>query len=164
MQDVIMSIKILGAGLSGLSSAINLAIEGKEVEIFERKGGVGEHMRPNYQGLLRTHNDPMGYLNKYNLNPDFDLLRLSKAFICTKTRDLDVTLKEPIDFVLRGGKDSLEQGLYEQAKSFGVKFHFNQKKEKKDVDKVFPNWMVLLYNALTKWRIQGRQLLFSAAC
>lgn len=122
-----MAIKILGAGLSGLSAAINLAKEGKEVELFERKSDVGQHTKPNYQGLLRTHGDPMGYLESFNLEPKFDLLRLSKAFLCTRTRDIDVKLKEPIDFVMRGGKTSLEYGLYNQAKSLGVKFYFNKK-------------------------------------
>ncbi len=129
-----MAIKILGAGLSGLSAAINLAKEGKEVDVFERKSQVGDHIRPNYQGLLRTHNDPMGYLKSYNLEPKFNLLRLKKGILCTRTRDIEVSLKEPIDFVLRGGKNSLEYGLYNQAKSMGVNFYFNRKMEKANVD------------------------------
>ncbi len=129
-----MPIKILGAGLSGLSSAINLAKDGKEVEVFEKKDAVGKHIRPNYQGLLRTHNDPMGYLKRFSLEPEFDLLRLSKAYICTRKRDLDVTLKEPIDFVLRGGENSLEHGLYEQARALEVKFHFNEKRSESEMN------------------------------
>lgn len=129
-----MTINILGAGLSGLSAAINLAKGGREVVVFERKANVGEHLKPNYQGLLRTHGDPMGYLNSLNLQPDFNMLRLNKAFICTRKRDLDVTLKEPIDFVMRGGNSSLEYGLYHQAESLGVKFRFNQRKDKSNVD------------------------------
>jgi flavin-dependent dehydrogenase len=129
-----MAIRILGAGLSGLSAAINLARAGKEVEVHEKKKDVGEHIRPNYQGLLRTHGDPMGYLKSLNLEPKFDLFRLRKALICTRERDIDVTLKEPIDFVMRGGKTSLEYGLYTQAKNLGVKFHFSTKLDEKNVD------------------------------
>ena len=129
-----MAIKILGAGLSGLTAAINLVKEGKEVVIFERKADVGEHIRPNYQGLLKTHGDPMGYLKKYNLEPKFDLFRLDQAYFCTKSRDIDVKIKDPIDFVLRGGKTSLEYGLYDQAKSLGVSFKFNEKRKESDVD------------------------------
>jgi flavin-dependent dehydrogenase len=129
-----MAIKILGAGLSGLTAAINLAIEGKEVEIFERKSDVGEHIRPNYQGLLKTRGDPMGYLKKFNLEPKFDLFRLNQAFLCTKTRDIDVKMKEPIDFVLRGGKTSLEYGLYNQARSLGVSFKFNERQKESNMD------------------------------
>lgn len=129
-----MAVKILGAGLSGLSAAINLAKEGKDVEVFERKSDVGQQTKPNYQGLLRTHGDPMGYLKSYNLEPKFDLLRLTKAFICTRKRDIDVALKEPVDFVMRGGKESLEYGLYNQAKSLGVRFYFDRKMEDSNVD------------------------------
>ncbi len=129
-----MAIKILGAGLSGLSAAINLAKGGKEVEVFERKSDVGQHLRPNYQGLLRTHGDPMGYLKSLNLEPEFEMLRLKKAFLCTRTRDIDVMLKEPMDLVLRGGKDSLEYGLFKQAKSLDVKFHFDKKMGRSGVD------------------------------
>ncbi len=129
-----MAVKILGAGIAGLTCAINLAKEGKEVEIFERKSGVGQQIRPNYQGLLKTKGDPMGYLASYNLKPKFDLLRLDKALFCTRKRDIEVTLKEPIDFILRGGKTSLEYGLYEQAESLGVAFNFNEKRNEKDVD------------------------------
>ncbi|UCE36885.1 MAG: NAD(P)/FAD-dependent oxidoreductase [Thermoplasmata archaeon] len=129
-----MAIKILGAGLSGLSSAINLAKEGKEVIVFERKSDVGQHIRPNYQGLLKTKGDPLGYLKSYNLEPKFHLFRMDRAFICTRTRDIDVTLREPVDFAMRGGESSLEYGLYEQAKSMGVKFRFNEKIDPSQVD------------------------------
>ena len=129
-----MAIKILGAGLSGLCAAINLAKEGKEVEIFEKKSDVGEHIRPNYQGLLKTRGDPLGYLKKYNLEPKFDLFRLNSAFLCTKTRDINVKLKEPIDFVLRGGRTSLEYGLFEQAESMDITIHFNKKMNESDMD------------------------------
>ncbi|UCF08043.1 MAG: NAD(P)/FAD-dependent oxidoreductase [Thermoplasmata archaeon] len=129
-----MAIRILGAGLSGLTAAINLAIEGRDVAVFERKGNVGEHIRPNYQGLLRTHGDPAGYLRKWNLEPKFNLFPMEKAILSTRTRDIRVTLKEPIDFVLRGGRESLECGLYEQAKSLGVKFHFNHREDKTRAD------------------------------
>ncbi len=123
-----MEIRILGAGLAGLSAAINLASEGKDVVVFEKRADVGRHIRPNYQGLLKTKGDPMGYLSSINLKPKFDLFRLKKAFFCTRKRDLDVVIKEPIDFVMRGGKTSLEYGLHEQAKSMGVQFRFNQKR------------------------------------
>lgn len=129
-----MAIKILGAGLSGLCAAINLTKEGKDVEIFEKKNDVGEHIRPNYQGLLKTRDDPMGYLKMYNLEPKFDLFRLNSALLCTKTRDINVKLKEPIDFVLRGGKTSLEYGLFKQAESMDITFHFNKKMNESDMD------------------------------
>jgi hypothetical protein len=76
----------------------------------------------------------MGYLKSYNLEPKFDLFRLSSGYLCTRTRDIDVTLKEPLDFVLRGGKTSLEYGLYNQAKSLGVQFRFNEEVKESEAD------------------------------
>ena len=76
----------------------------------------------------------MGYLKRFNLEPEFDLFRLNQAYFCTRNRDIDVRLKEPIDFVMRGGKSSLEYGLYKQASSMGISFKFNEKPEETDVD------------------------------
>lgn len=117
-------VRILGAGLSGLTAAINLAKAGREVVVHEKRASAGLQIKPNYQGLLKTHGDPMGYLKKLNLEPKFDLKQLKKAYLCTRTRDIDVTLTESIDFLLRGGPNSLEIGLYDQAVSEGVKFEF----------------------------------------
>ncbi len=121
-----MATEILGAGLSGLTAAINLALEGHEVVVHEKRGSVGAHTHMNYQGLLRTKGDIAGYLKSWNLELKFHNMPLTKAILCTRNRDIrDVTLTEPIDFVRRGGKESLEDGLYIQAKALGVKFKFN---------------------------------------
>ena len=44
-------VKILGAGPAGLSAAINLAIEGYSVDVFEQKFDVGTRVKRNLQGL-----------------------------------------------------------------------------------------------------------------
>lgn len=127
-------IKILGAGLSGLSAAINLAIADKEVKVYERKNSIGEHIYPNYQGLLRTNGDPKKYLKKLNLEPEFKMKILSKAILCTRNKEVKVITKEAVPFVLRGGKNSLEYGLFKQAEKLGVEFEFNSLANENDVD------------------------------
>ena len=127
-------IKILGAGLSGLTAGINLAIAEKEVKIFEQKNAVGDHIYPNYQGLLRTKNNPMEYLKKINLEPEFKINTLSKAILCTRNNEVKVITKDAVPFVLRGGKESLEYGLYKQAEKLGVEFEFNSKIKDTEVD------------------------------
>lgn len=127
-------IRILGAGLSGLSAAINLAKAGKEVSVFEIKKDVGMHMHPNFQGLLRTEGKPIEYLKSLNLSPKFEYKNFSKMLLCTRKRELNVNLKEPIPFVLRGGKDSLEYGLFKEAQKSGVAFEFSTMKKEKDVN------------------------------
>jgi len=127
-------IKILGAVLSGLTAAINLAKADRSVEVFEKKADVGMHLRPNYQGLLRTRGDPLGYLRQFNLEPKFNMLELSKGIFCTRKREINVYLREPIPFIMRGGKDSLEYGLFRQAEALGVKFHFNSDMDERDAN------------------------------
>ncbi|PKP61351.1 MAG: hypothetical protein CVT88_00295 [Candidatus Altiarchaeales archaeon HGW-Altiarchaeales-1] len=127
-------VKILGAGLSGLSAGINLLKKGLLVTFYEKRKDVGEQILPNYQGLLNIEGDIKKYLNSLNLNPDFDMQVFSKAYICTRKRDIPVKLAESIPFVLRGGKNSLEYGLYKEALQLGAKFEFNSNKKDKDVD------------------------------
>ena len=65
-----MAVKILGAGLAGLSAAINLTLGGKEVEVFERKSDVGDQIKQNYQCLLSTHgNIPNSVSISWTLTP-----------------------------------------------------------------------------------------------
>lgn len=127
-------IKILGAGLSGLTAAINLTNANKEVKVYERKNSVGAHIYPNYQGLLRTNSNPKKYLKNLNLEPEFKIQTLSKAILCTRNTEVKVITKEPVPFVMRGGKESLEYGLFKQAEKLGLEFEFNSKIKEKDAD------------------------------
>ena len=55
-------IKILGAGLSGLTAAINLAKEGYRVDVYEKNKDVGMRFHGDIQGLEnwseKTHSNP----------------------------------------------------------------------------------------------------------
>lgn len=129
-----MAVKILGAGLAGMSAAVNLKLGGKEVEVFERKGDVGDQIKQNYQCLLSTHGDPDTYFKQFNLKPQCSVFPLSKAILVTRTRVVNVNINEDVIFYLRGGSDSLEYGIYRQARDLGVNFHFNQKKDPSEMD------------------------------
>ena len=135
-------INILGGGLSGLSAAINLAKEGEAVTVYEKRNDIGGQIKPNYQAVSKIGDNINKYLNSLNLNPDFDVTLISKAYICTRKRDIFVSLAESSALVLRGGKTSLEYGLYKEAKSLGVKFEFNSNKKENEVDIVAigPKW------------------------
>lgn len=96
-------IKILGAGLSGLSAAINLKLAGKDVTIFEKKKGIGGHIKPNFQALRCDFKTPKEYLLGLNLNPKYKYYDFSKAFFLTRTRCIDIKLSQSVHFVSRGG-------------------------------------------------------------
>ena len=111
--------------MSGLSCAINLALGGKEVVVFERNPSVGLQVHENYQ-VLQTRGKTAGeYLASLNLKPDFHHLSLDKTIFSTSSRDLPLNLKQEVFFVQRGGKNSLEDGLFRQAAGLGVRFQFN---------------------------------------
>ncbi len=129
-----MPISILGAGLSGLSAAINLSKGGKNVIVYENKDSVGEHLHPCHQALMRTDGNYRKYLNGLNLNPIFDVKHFFKSYFCTRKRDINIRLTESVPFVSRGGKKSLEFGLFKEAESLGVTFEFRTKINEKEVD------------------------------
>ncbi|MFC2154617.1 NAD(P)/FAD-dependent oxidoreductase [Candidatus Altiarchaeota archaeon] len=127
-------IRILGAGLSGLSAAINLAKEGAEVEVYEGNSSVGQQIYPNFQALIRTKGDLKGYLASLNLHPEFNVQNFKKAFLSTPKRNLDVKMAEEVSFIQRGGEGSLECGLFEEAKSLGVGFKFKSRLKNTEAD------------------------------
>lgn len=126
-------IKILGAGLSGLSAAINLTKGGEEVELHELNADVGMQLKPNFQALL-CDSMPEEYLKKLNLNPKFLYYPLSRVYFCTRNKEFDLNIPKSIPFVCRGGKQSLEYGLYEEARKVGVKFKFKSKIDRLKAD------------------------------
>ncbi len=126
-------IKILGAGLSGLSAAINLAKAGKEVEVHELKSDVGMHIKTNFQALL-CDSTPEEYLGKLNLHPKFLYHPLKRVYFCTRNKEFDLSIPKSIPFVCRGGKESLEYGLFKEAEKLGVRFVFKTAIREKDVN------------------------------
>lgn len=127
-------IKILGAGLSGLTAAINLAKAGKNVRVFEKRKAVGEQIFPNFQSLKMEKNTPLqDYFAGLGLEPrNFGHIELSKAHFLTRTRSIHLTCKRKGSCVLRGGGNSLEYALFLQAKKFDMKFEFGSKIAERD--------------------------------
>lgn len=128
------AVRILGAGLSGLSAAINLASNGISVVVLEKRNSVGMQISPNFQVLHSDGKTPEQYLAGLNLRPSFRRLELQKAYFSTESRDLDLNLRRKVYFIQRGGVDSLEQGLYRQAVELGVEFKFNQNAREIETD------------------------------
>jgi flavin-dependent dehydrogenase len=84
--------------------------------------------------LQGEHRQPKEYLAELNLKPEFNNFSIQKVFFSTQSRDMDLTLKEPLHLLQRGGVNSLEYGLYRQALDLNVEFKFNQLLTPKDVD------------------------------
>ena len=66
-------IKIAGAGISGLTSAIVLAKAGYKVKIFERNNDVGKRFNEDFQGLMNYgfNKDALEFMMEIGLETDF---------------------------------------------------------------------------------------------
>jgi flavin-dependent dehydrogenase len=135
-------IKILGAGLAGLSAAINLKKAGEEVLVMERLPSVGMQIHANYQALRTDGYDSVKeWLASMNLEPrDYKVQYLSKMFLETPNTGVRTVSSRPVAFMLRGGKNSLEWGLYNEAKDLDVEFEFNTKQTTGDIIAVGHRW------------------------
>lgn len=78
------SVKILGAGPSGLSAVINLSHEGYNVDIFERNSDVGTSINGNLQGLENWSEDQ-------DVVEEFKNMNIKTNFHCEPFNNLRIT-------------------------------------------------------------------------
>ncbi len=102
--------------------------------MHEKLPDVGLQLTPNFQGLLCEEPTIEEYLKKLNLNPEFLHYAFNKVCLCTRNKEYDHESSRSFPFVCRGGKQSLEYGLYKEAKELGVRFIFNSKINESKVD------------------------------
>lgn len=129
-------IKILGAGISGLTAAINLAKAGYDVKVFEKNSDVGKSHKLDFEGLENWTSDIMktikscGIKTNFKNKPFYNATWYSPSF-----RKAEIKSKEPFFYLVeRGGKESIEYSLKEQALDCGINFEFNSQKTENDCD------------------------------
>lgn len=125
---------IVGAGLSGMVAAINLAREGRRVLVRERRSGVGGATGvPGFEDIVINIGDgtPM-HLDRVRSYIGIDLspvavpLKSLKNHIYGKTFEIEFYRGVPTYLFERGpGPSSLDAHLYEIAKAEGVEFSFD---------------------------------------
>ena len=124
-------IKILGGGLSGLTAAINLANEGYNVDVYEKRSDCGKRFKGDIEGLENwsKRKDVIKEIKSMNIKVNFDLFPFKKLHITDGKEILRNTLDNPIFYLLKRGtvENSLDQGLKKQALDLGVNIHFNSK-------------------------------------
>lgn len=125
-----INIRILGAGLAGLSAAINLAKEGYNVDIFERNEDVGQRFYGDLQGLENwsKKEDILYEFEKMNIDINFDCDPFKKITAANATKINEIKTSKPLYYLIKRGMvpGSLDTGLKNQAYDAGVNFHFEQ--------------------------------------
>jgi len=127
---VMKRITILGAGLSGLTAAINLARKGYEVDVYERNEDVGVRFNGDMQGLENwsEKKDILEELKEMNIEISFDCDPFSKVTLtnCSKTRE--ISFVRPMFYLVKRGSfcGTIDFGLKVQASKLGVNLHFNR--------------------------------------
>lgn len=121
------NVKILGAGIAGLTAAINLAKNGYNVEVHEKLSDVGKNHRLNFEGLENWTTDIMGLLRKINIKTNFRKKPMKKVtWYSPSFNDVVLEDKSPFFYLVeRGSKNSIESNLKKQALDAGVDIMFN---------------------------------------
>ncbi|MFH1722216.1 MAG: NAD(P)-binding protein [Candidatus Altiarchaeota archaeon] len=133
-------IKILGAGVSGLTAAINISKAGFDVEVFEKEKDVGQRFSGDFQVIENWvhREDILDIIKKMNLDLDFSPKPLDNLMIFgPKGKKFVLTSKHKSGayIVQRGpGKGSLDCCLKNQALKSGVKINFNSGVKPEDAD------------------------------
>ncbi|MGQ9474903.1 MAG: NAD(P)/FAD-dependent oxidoreductase [Actinomycetota bacterium] len=139
---------VVGAGLAGLTAAINLRRRGYEVRVLERRDGVGGPARDMPTGELTyvmADGTPMelerirGYTG-IDISPACEPLEGTRIYSFGKRYDTRFPSNVPAYLVERGSRSaSLDMHLYRLAVEEGVRFEFNRPlKTRRDFDKLPP--------------------------
>jgi len=123
-------IKILGAGLSGLTAAINLAKSGYTVEVYEKNKDVGMRFNGDIQGLENWSDkkDIIEELREMNVDVNFDFTPFRSIIITNGLKAKEIRWKRTLFYLLRRGPFSgtIDYSLKAQALKLGVNIHFQE--------------------------------------
>jgi flavin-dependent dehydrogenase len=140
-----MRVEIVGAGLAGLTAAINLAGEGYEVVVYEKEKKVG--------GIPSARPDPAGgpfglsRLKAYigiDVSPALKAVERNSLMIWGRRVEMKPRPALPMYMVERGSrKSSLDSFLYRKALERGVNLEFGQAFEtRKDFEDLPPGSII----------------------
>jgi len=133
------TIKIAGAGISGLTSAIVLVKAGYKVKIFEKNETVGKRFNEDFQGLMNWgfDKDILGFMKDIGLETNFwkKSVKSIDIFGPDEYRQ-NFKMKKPFVYLVQRGvqKKALDQSLKEQAIKNGVEIVFNSTIKSEEAD------------------------------
>lgn len=132
------NIKIMGAGLSGLSAAINLVKAGYNVDVFEKRNDCGKRFLGDLEGFENWSSkiDVMHELKEMNIKNNFFYSPFKTIVLSDGKELIKKTFENPVCYLVKRGPidNSLDQGFKKQALDVGVNIHFNSKVKKEDMN------------------------------
>jgi flavin-dependent dehydrogenase len=133
------SIRIAGAGPSGLTAAITLAKAGYEVELFEARDSVGARFIGDFQVVenMSQPEDAREMMKRFGLETDFFLRPAQNAlFFDHRLRSQPVQSRRPFGYFIRRGPedDTLDRGLLAQALAAGARIHYQTRIKPEEAD------------------------------
>lgn len=128
-------VNILGAGLSGLSAAINLAKDGFAVNVFDIRKDSGARFEGDLQGLENwtNENDILETLKEMNIKINFHCNPFKRVITTNGKKSFQTEYSRPLFYLVKRGtmQDSIDQGLKRQTLDAGVEIKYNTKFEGK---------------------------------
>ena len=133
-----MNVKILGAGIAGLTAAINLAKKGFNVEVHEKNSSLDKKTN-NLQFLENwtTKEDVLSYLEFLHVKTDFYYKPWhSNEFISPTLKKYSGHSKKPLMYLVKRGsvKGSIDASLAKQAASMGVNIKYDSSMKSEEAD------------------------------
>jgi len=129
--DTNKTIKIAGAGISGMTAAIVLAKAGRNVEIYEKADMSGKRFQGDFQGIENwtRKEDVLDFMRKIGLEINFNYKAVDN-FILMGPENTRATInsKKPILYLVKRGAEegSLDRGIELQIKNHhNIKIFYN---------------------------------------
>lgn len=134
-------IKIAGAGLAGMTTAVNLAMAGYHPMVYELRKDVGMRFAGDFQFFENwsKREDVPAFLQSINIKLDLPIepMKSATAIDARKTQ-YHFESDRPVGYMIRRGcfDDTLDMALKRQAIRLGVQFEFGRKATPEEVDVV----------------------------
>ncbi len=133
-------IKISGAGISGMTAALNLAEAGFGVEIYEANDTAGKRFYGDLQGIENWsfEQDTIEFLKEIKIEINFDYHGFKKIFVWGPDNyNKDFTTNRPAFYLVKRGREigCLDYGLQQQVKNNkNIKILYNRPMKPEEVD------------------------------